>query len=87
MFVDYGVRRIGRSAEPPGPRGVGHDDAGRAGLAGPQARISAGTAGAYLAHATNIAAGSFKITVANVPAGSLGEAIVLSFVALKRASS
>ena len=41
----------------------------------------------YLAQATNIAAGSFKITVANLSAGSLGEAIVLSFVALKGASS
>ena len=40
-----------------------------------------------LAQATNIAAGSFKITVANLSAGSLGEAIVLSFVALKGASS
>ena len=48
---------------------------------------SAGTAGAYLAQATNIAAGSFKITVANLSSGSLGEAIVLSFVALKGASS
>ena len=48
---------------------------------------SAGTAGAYLAQATNIAAGSFKVTVANLSAGSLGEAIVLSFVALKGASS
>ena len=47
---------------------------------------SAGTAGAYLAQATNTA-GSFKITVANLSAGSLGEAIVLSFVALKGASS
>ena len=48
---------------------------------------SVGTAGAYLAQATTIAAGSFKITVANLSSGSLGEAIVLSFVALKGASS
>ncbi len=48
---------------------------------------SAGTAGSYLAQANTLAAGSFKITVANVSAGSLGEAIVLNFVALKGASS
>jgi len=48
---------------------------------------SAGTAGAYLAQATYIAAGTFKITVANLSSGSLSEAIVLSFVALKGASS
>jgi hypothetical protein len=48
---------------------------------------SAGTAGAYLVQANTIAAGSFAITVANLSAGSLGEAIVLSFVALKGASS
>ena len=48
---------------------------------------SAGTAGSYLVQANSIAAGSFKITVANVSAGSLGEAIVVNFVALKGASS
>ena len=47
---------------------------------------SAGTAGSYLVQANSIAAGSFKITVANV-GSTLGEAIVLSFVALKGASS
>jgi hypothetical protein len=48
---------------------------------------SAGTAGSYLVQANTLAAGSFKITVANVSAGSLSEAIVLNFVALKGASS
>jgi len=48
---------------------------------------SAGTAGSYLVQANTIAAGSFAITVSNVSAGSLGEAIVLNFVALKGASS
>ena len=48
---------------------------------------SAGTAGAYLVQANTIAAGSFAITVANLSAGSLGEAIVLNFVALKGSSS
>ena len=48
---------------------------------------SAGTAGSYLVQANTLAAGSFKITVANVSGGSLGEAIVLNFVALKGASS
>ena len=48
---------------------------------------SAGTAGSYLVQANSIAAGSFKITVANLSTGSLGEAIVVNFVALKGASS
>jgi len=48
---------------------------------------SAGTAGAYLVQANTLAAGSFKITVSNVSAGALSEAIVLNFVALKGASS
>ena len=48
---------------------------------------SAGTAGAYLVQANTIAAGSFAITVTNVSAGSLGEAIVLNFVAFKGSSS
>ena len=47
---------------------------------------SAGTAGSYLVQANTIADGSFAITVANV-GSTLGEAIVLSFVALKGASS
>ena len=48
---------------------------------------SAGIAGAYVVQANTLAAGSFKITVGNVSGGSLGEAIVLNFVALKGASS
>ena len=48
---------------------------------------SAGTAGAYLVQANTLAAGSFAITVANLSAGSLSEAIVLNFVAIKGASS
>lgn len=48
---------------------------------------SAGTAGAYVVQANTLAAGSFKITVGNVSGGSLSEAIVLNFVALKGASS
>jgi hypothetical protein len=47
---------------------------------------SAGTAGSYLVQANSIAAGSFKITVANV-GSTASEAIVLSFVLLKGASS
>ena len=43
---------------------------------------SAGTAGSYLVQANSIAAGSFKITVANV-GSTASEAIVLSFVALR----
>ena len=48
---------------------------------------SAGTAGAYIVSANGIADGSFKITVSNVSGGSLSEAIVINFVALKGASS
>ena len=48
---------------------------------------SAGTAGAYIVSANGIASGSFKITVSNVSGGSLSEAIVINFVALKGASS
>ena len=47
---------------------------------------SAGTAGSYIVQANSIAAGSFKITVANV-GSTASEAIVLSFVLLKGASS
>ena len=48
---------------------------------------SGGTAGSYLVNASEIGSGSFKITVSNVSAGNLGEAIVINFVALKGASS
>ena len=48
---------------------------------------SGGTAGSYLVNASEIGSGSFKITVSNVSAGNLGEAIVINFVALKVASS
>ena len=48
---------------------------------------SGGTAGAYMAQANLIADGSFKISVTNLTSGSESEAIVLSFVALKGASS
>ena len=46
---------------------------------------SGGTAGSYLVNANTMASGSFKVTVANVSAGSLSEAIVINFVALKGA--
>ena len=48
---------------------------------------SAGTAGAYMVQANTMASGSFNITVANLTAGSLGEAIVINFVVIKGASS
>jgi hypothetical protein len=48
---------------------------------------SAGTGGAYLVQANTIAAGSFKITVANLSTGSLSEAIVLTFIVFKAAAS
>jgi catabolite regulation protein CreA len=48
---------------------------------------SAGTGGAYLVQANTIAAGSFKITVSNVSAGALSEAIVLNFAVIKGAAA
>lgn len=48
---------------------------------------SAGTAGAYTIECNTVAAGSFAITVSNLSAGSLSEAIVLNFVILKGAAS
>lgn len=48
---------------------------------------SAGTAGAYMVQANSIAAGSFAITVTNLTAGNLSEAIVLSFVIIKGATA
>jgi hypothetical protein len=48
---------------------------------------SVGTAGAYLVGVSAVASGSCTITVTNLTAGSLGEAIVLNFVVIKGASS
>jgi len=44
---------------------------------------SAGTAGAYMAQCTLVAAGSCSITVSNLSAGALSEAIVLHFAVIK----
>lgn len=44
---------------------------------------SAGTSGAYMVQASAIANGSFAITVTNLSAGNLSEAIVLTFAILK----
>lgn len=48
---------------------------------------SAGTSGGYLAQCTAVAAGSFDITVSNVSAGALAEAIVLHFAVLHGAAT
>ena len=48
---------------------------------------SAGTAGSYLVQANSIASGSYKITVSNVSAGALSEAIVINVALIKGASS
>jgi hypothetical protein len=48
---------------------------------------SVGTIGAYTVTPNTPAAGSFKITVRNVTAGSLSEAIVIRFVVLKAVTS
>jgi hypothetical protein len=44
---------------------------------------SGGTANAYRADVTAVAAGSFTITVTNITVGSLSEAPVLSFAVIK----
>jgi hypothetical protein len=44
---------------------------------------SGATAASYTVNVDAVAAGSFKITVGNVSAGSLGEAIVLNFAVIK----
>ena len=48
---------------------------------------SGGTSGAYLINVNTVAAGSFNITVSNVSASNLSEAIVINFVGIKGASS
>lgn len=48
---------------------------------------SGGTAGAYGVFANAIADGSFKITITNLSAGALSEAIVLTFVVLRGAAA
>ena len=50
------------------------------------AHASAGTSGAYLVGVSAVAAGTFSLTVTNVSAGSLSEAIVLNFIVHKAAS-
>lgn len=44
---------------------------------------SGGTGGAYAVHAHTIGAGSFRVMVGNMSAGSLSEAIVLNFAVIK----
>lgn len=41
---------------------------------------SGGTAGAYSVNVDAVAAGSFQVSVSNLTAGALGEALVLNFV-------
>lgn len=43
---------------------------------------SVGTSGSYLTGVSAVAAGSFDITLANVSAGSLSEAVVLNFAVI-----
>lgn len=49
--------------------------------------ISGGTANAYVAAVTAVAAGSFTITVQNITGGSLSEAPVIGFAVVKGATS
>ena len=54
----------------------------------PQIAISSGgTAGAYLATVSAVAAGSFKVSISNVSGGALSEAIVINFGVSKGSSS
>lgn len=48
---------------------------------------SGGTGGAYAVHANTIANGSFRITIGNMSAGSLSEALVINFSVIKGATS
>jgi len=48
---------------------------------------SGGTSGAYSVEANTIGAGSFRITVSNMSAGSLSEAIVINFAIIKAVNS
>ncbi len=48
---------------------------------------SAGTAGAYLVGISAVGSGSFSVTVSNVTAGNLSQAIVLNFVVIGGAAS
>ena len=48
---------------------------------------SGGTAGAYMVQANSIGSGSYKITVTNLSAGALSEAIVINVAHIKGASS
>ena len=48
---------------------------------------SVGTAGTYFAQCTAIAAGSFKITLSNLTAGTLSEAIVIHFAVIGGSAS
>lgn len=48
---------------------------------------SGGTAGSYGVWATAVAAGSFAITLSNLSAGSLSQAIVINFAVIKGVSS
>lgn len=48
---------------------------------------SGGTSAAYGVDVTAVAAGSFEITVSNLTAGSLSEAVVLNFAIIKSAAS
>jgi hypothetical protein len=48
---------------------------------------STGTLGAYAITANTMAGGSFNITVTNISAGSLSEAIVIRFIVVKAVAS
>ncbi len=51
------------------------------------AHASGGTAGAYAVGVSAVAAGSFKITITNLSAGSLSEALVINLATVKAVAS
>ena len=48
---------------------------------------SGGTSGAYAVGVTAVGAGSFEVTVSNLTAGGLDEALVLNYAVMKSAAS
>ena len=44
---------------------------------------SGGTSGEYLAHVTDVGAGVFDITIANMTAGTLGDVLLINFAVIK----
>jgi hypothetical protein len=48
---------------------------------------SGGTSGEYLAHVTDVGAGVFDITLANMSASSASDAVLINFAVIKAVSA